>query len=329
MALKAPSIVIDIWKAWSEFRFKAPDLEFDLIVSQSIHANSLLLRGHRPYFSSVLAQNQVNYLIDLVHPTACRLYTYDEFCQYVGEIISFLDYYSLIACIPNIWKGIIRTNPITMVIDPQYTVDTLASRPNFTRFIYWSLIEQRYPTPPVATTKLIWEWELGISISDDSWRSLYSSFKAHVKPAKLRLFQYRLYTRTLTTSVRRNKWDHIVSPLCTFCNSQPETLLHLFTECVVISRLWTCVHRMCNYFLEIDVNFDPELIMLNSYKGKSSQLINFLIVVVKQFIYASKCLQTSPDFNQCMSRIATWYNIDKYIVYDTCNTKQIKKFHHK
>ena len=67
--------------------------------------------------------------------------------------------------------------------------------------------------------------DLDIEFSDEEWWSLFPNLLKLVKPSKLRIFQYRVLTRTLTTNVRCNKWAKEIS---------------LFTIIVLKQFIYTC-----------------------------------------------------------------------------------------
>ena len=70
----------------------------------------------------------------------------------------------------------------------------------------------------------------------------------------------------------------------------------------------------------------PHLILLNNYTGKHSLIINILIVILKQYIYATKCHGNKTlDFNEFMSKVSHRYLLDKHIAYKNQRIKQFYK----
>ena len=56
--------------------------------------------------------------------------------------------------------------------------------------------------------------------------------------------------------------------------------------------------------MEVDICF-------NNYVGPKSKLINMLIVIMKQYIYSAKCLETELNYVQFMKKVFYWYQIEK------------------
>ena len=55
---------------------------------------------------------------------------------------------------------------------------------------------------------------------------------------KLRFFQYKLQLKRLNTNIDLSKWKEDQTDRCTYCQTHPETIIHLFWECEVIKSLW-------------------------------------------------------------------------------------------
>ena len=59
--------------------------------------------------------------------------------------------------------------------------------------------------------------------------------------------------------------------------------------------------------------FTPELISLNNYQGQHKTLINMMIVILKQYIYATKCLNETLSFYAFVNKLSYWYEVEKTI----------------
>ena len=64
-----------------------------------------------------------------------------------------------------------------------------------------------------------------------------------------------------------------------------------------------------------DVNITPELIILNRYRQNKNinQLVNVCILIIKQYIYSSKCMGKKLKFIEATTRIYQTYTDKKYI----------------
>ena len=109
------------------------------------------------------------------------------------------------------------------------------------------------------------------------------------------------------TNKTRNYWDKEVSPLCSFCKEQDETITHLMYDCKKTNVLWKALKKWIQYFFEIPIELPVDIVILNNYTGQQQQMINTIILVIKQYIYAAKCTGNDISFNMAMSKVHQLY----------------------
>ena len=314
--------------AWNRFSFKdsCDVTELEDILHQPLCANSVFTIGDKPILSFAPADIGCAKVIDLIKIDDNLFYSYNELKNLYGHrIYNPLTYYAIIASFPITWKNIIRMQHIEYDIDPLTKVELISkSLLSPSKYIYWEILEQKYP--PSLALKRVWEIELNRAITVDEWWHMYPNILTYIKSTKLRTFHYKVLNRALTTNVRRNKWDSAISPLCEFCNTCPETLSHLLVYCQHVEQIWVCFARFCKHLLDIEIELTEELILFNNYSGQHKSLINLLLMIVKQYIYATKCKAQELNFYTCVSKIADWYNVEKCIATKSNNVNNIRKF---
>ena len=138
--------------------------------------------------------------------------------------------------------------------------------------------------------------------------------------------QYRVLNRALTTNLYRHNWDKSISKLCTFCNDRIETLEHLLYQCYLILPLWKNLAKILNYFYQLQITINIRTALLNDYDGKNKEILNLLIVILKQHIYSEKCFQRILHFQDFMGKLSYWYLIDKCIAFEQ---NKVKNFYPK
>ena len=262
----------------------------------------------------------------MIHPTEKHFLTFEEVNNAFGYVIDYLYYCSILAAIPQRWKLEVRSNEMNFVLDPPSPLELTPLSKGFSKKVYWLLIDHSFPEND--SLRIIWCKELKIEIDPDDWWSLYPNFIAQTFLTKLRFLQYRILMKSLTTNCRCNKWKGDVSPLCTFCETEPETILHLFVYCKNIVILRKKLSAWCKYFLKVNIIFSPQVIIFNNYKGQNVQIINEFIIIMKQHIYSSKCFAKIPNFYGFVNKISYWYNVEKFIMLNR-NKKALKKFYSK
>ena len=75
--------------------------------------------------------------------------------------------------------------------------------------------------------------------------------------------------------------------------------------------MWVALERWVKYFFNIEVKLLPETIIFNMIGGKEKHMLNVMTLIMKQFIYAKKCKINKPKFQDFVSKVTQWYNIEK------------------
>ena len=89
-----------------------------------------------------------------------------------------------------------------------------------------------------------------------------------------------------------------------FCERYPETIQHLFWECSKVKKLWRALKKWLKFTLQQDVSLEFNEIIFNEYKGPQKSLIETLILVMKRYIYVTKCKAEQPRFTNFVALIS-------------------------
>ena len=65
--------------------------------------------------------------------------------------------------------------------------------------------------------------------------------------------------------------------------------------------------------------------MINDYVGPHREVINYMIIILKQYIYAKKCFGELPKFTEYMYKLSCWYKIDKLIATENDTVNKFDK----
>ena len=77
------------------------------------------------------------------------------------------------------------------------------------------------------------------------------------------------------------------SPLCSYCNEEEETLLHLFHSCLK-TTLWNKLRQYFLQFINI-LHSTPQSSILGILdNNQHSELINHLLLIFKFYIYSAR-----------------------------------------
>ena len=140
---------------------------------------------------------------------------------------------------------------------------------------------------------------------------------------KYRSFQYRLLQRGIVTNIQLKKWGMRDTDLCSFCGEEKETLLHLFCTCSQVRQLWSNVYEYIQERFGVNIqDCEPKDIILNGLIPRSKDVINFLCLVTKQYIYRQRCSQSTLHFPVLIQMFMNLENIEKYIAMKNSKERQ-------
>ena len=106
--LQQSGIWWDIWDAWSQHRFHSPQ-DKNEILNQVIWYNSHIKVLNSTIFYKQWADCGIIQIHDIYTSQHLMFLTYQEVTQLYGLGLSFLDYYTIVASVPQEWKFILRS----------------------------------------------------------------------------------------------------------------------------------------------------------------------------------------------------------------------------
>ena len=320
-SLKGNSIWLDVWEAWASLRHNKVE-DISDVLDQSLWCNSYIRTKNKPILTSPLYKIGIITLKDIVCTNTNRLCTWQELKEKweIDKDKLYLEYFKVVTALPTEWKEILRKTNRNVIENYTARIYYDMGAVKFTNKIYWELVNKN---PTIDTGKRYWEYIFNCQL-DENWCNIRQiPFKLTLL-TKLRYFQYRLLSGKLTTNYLRAKWDKDVSPLCTFCNNLDETPIHILFECEQVKIIWNNLNKWLSYMLKIKIkNFTKEQIIFNNYLGKHKEVINITILIVKQAIYATKCVKDKLNFINILSKVQNYKKIE-YLT--SLKTGQIGKY---
>ena len=140
----------------------------------------------------------------------------------------------------------------------------------------------------------------------------------NIQIVKLRDFQYRLLLNKVPTNVDLTIWKMLDNEDCTFCRTSPETIMHLFYECIFVKRLWKFFCRLCDVRPEM---ITKDQILCNNFI-QHGNVINEIGLIIKQLVYRCRCLNKNPNISMTKQEIKLIYNIQTYMCKSEAQTKK-------
>jgi hypothetical protein len=106
------------------------------------------------------------------------------------------------------------------------------------------------------------KWQTEFEMQNDTWKEVcFLNFKFSTD-TKLRWFQYRINQKILGTNTLLLKMNIKDDDSCTFCNTYPETIRHLFVDCRVSMKFWFDFKNWIKDRTNLTLTMSPKLIIL-------------------------------------------------------------------
>ena len=124
--------------------------------------------------------------------------------------------------------------------------------------------------------------------------SFFNSIYTCTRDTKLRDFQFRVLHNAVITNMKLKEWNIKDDNLCNFCNREPETLIHLLLDCDVSKQIWQYVYNFIYELSGTRIHMNKEEIMLGIIDKPFAVFFNNVHIIVKQYLYACRCLDKRP-----------------------------------
>ena len=295
----------DVLAAWCELHFVS--LEESCVNSQIIWYNTHIRIDNKPIFWEKCYCEGLIYLNQLFD-TDGKLWPHKVIQEMFG--LSQMQTNQLLTSIPTSWKKALTQNSQSKE-DPIYNEIITSSKP----------VAKLYKKLNSSTSHLHnayqkWQQHTEITIDFDDYCQLFCNVYTITNNAKLRSFQFRILHSAIVLNRHLYRWRIKKSPNCSICETK-ETMIHLFWECPQTVKLWADVKKYCSEYAPLEIcNINKENIFTNLVNPAAGHVFNFICLVVKQQIYAAKCLKTPINI------FSTTQHIEKLKRFELYKAKQ-------
>ena len=223
-------ITKDFIGSWIKFT-KTKPMNVTDVKNQCIWFNSRIKTGNNFVWNKQMFKNNICRVGQLYNEQKENWFTYEEFKQKYPQIkINYLDYNTVIRNIPKIWHRLFKITTESWYKTIEEKIETKVKK---AKFIYEIQLSEKSMDVQIRHK---WEKILDIELTDENWvKCVDQTFSVSNCP-KLRWFQFRLVNFILTTNVHRAKWNKEISPLCYYCKTEKETIMHLFINCEIVKK---------------------------------------------------------------------------------------------
>ena len=261
------------------------------------------------------------YNIDLIDPQNKNFCTFQQMKQKINTN-NFVKYYSLISNVPKCFKDHIKENTANVSLVSFNPVDNFFQRivtSTKVKFIYNDFIDNVVQLP----TEKFLKWEDLLSCDIVNWSKYFIILNKACKNSYLRNFQFKLLHRIIPTNSFLFKIKLTNTNLCTFCNSQEETLEHLFFDCPEVLQFWTAFTQQLRLYYA-DFVFDKEKVLLG-FKYETL-FINLLFIIAKNYIYKCKLNEQKPNITDLKYKIKSYHSMELYVAKKNNKVPVVERF---
>ena len=129
----------------------------------------------------------------------------------------------------------------------------------------------------------------------------YNSVITELKEVALKDFHYKINNKILVTKYFLHRIGKIDKNNCSYCYEHQETIFHLFIECAKVKQFWPQLKGWLNRNVNLTLNLDNKTILFSYHNN--NKLLSYIMVVAKQYIYKTKCLNKELSINVFITRL--------------------------
>lgn len=300
---------IQVVKAWSSYNFK-DKIDDDEIKGQFLWNNSHICIEGKPFIFMNAYRAGIRYIGDILD-TNGNIVEFEQIAIKYGSAIGWMQYFQLIHAIPTVWLDKCKTTQQNYSL---FRIDRLENMSKISNIVYSSLI---YNDSAVNTKKQKWEQKLSIEIQQREFLQIFKNIYKQTIATKYRDFQYRLIMGILPLNKRLFIWKISDTQYCTFCHKEIEDDIHFFCKCSFTIKIWNTlkeyIQRNDTAGFYAQSNWSDKNLLFSSVHPNSSNVINFLVTIVKQFLYRARCMGILPNIHMLEPEIENVYTIETNI----------------
>jgi hypothetical protein len=308
-----------VLEAWCKVHFcPIEDLsELEEQQSQIIWFNSLIRISNRPIFFGKWCDKNILHVGDLLQPTG-RMHRYEYFRNELDISTHFLQYCGLVTAIPWKFTQVMQRGVNLQDVSSIKLEQSLYLRTNF---YYQKLM------PTIQFHSRL----LDLLESNISQCEPFNVLHSCTMDRKLRNFQYKLLHMILPTNSLLKKMGIKETDLCSFCNSQKDSLIHIYSECDKLKDFWSDINDFLDTILKDDSQdlvLDKSTIVLGYCEKENwSSLVNFIILFAKHYIHCCYWTSKQPTFDVFFIKLKYHHDIELEIAMANNNLeKHIQRY---
>ena len=155
----------------------------------------------------------------------------------------------------------------------------------------------------------------------DTWKLHNQSFLSH----KLKFLQIQINNHVLPTNYTVSQYNPMTSPLCTFCQGEPEKYSHLFFDCPLVTLFYEGVKNFLDH-LALPIHFIKRFCIFGSNCSNGSSKENIILSLCRGYIWRQKAKKSNLNIEAWKQYIKFNLELQKTTLTITNNFKALADF---
>ena len=289
----------ELVEAWCRLNFICNPISFS---SMSLWYNSYIRINGNPFFYKSWFVAGVTTVSNLFDETSSRFLTFEAFKEKYTVKANFLQYHSVVTAVLNAKKN--------FVFNQTSNTEQLVGSKNFCKLAYNILIMQQASLPQRNQDKWISDFQ-AYAVEKIDWSKTYSLPFLCTRESKLRVFQFKLIHRRISTNRYLFKVGLSSSEQCSFCENTSESLLHLLWECPKTKVFWNEVIKwLGNFSCLLIKSFSPQL-CLGFVDDTTALLLHHALLIARYHIFWAKSMHHLPSLELFIRNFLTCLEVER------------------
>ena len=221
--------------------------------------------------------------------------------------VNWLEFNTMWKCFPETWLALLdQANMDTHTY--LYSNLFALSNSNRNRKVYNLFIDN-----DTSLLKYYNRWrDRGLIFGLNQYEQAFVNLYQCTKITKYRDFQYRLTLGKIILNVDLHDWGISDTPNCKLCQQEVETMSHAFFTCCKVQLLKKYLYDLCD-MAGLTADKSIEAWILGRVVEQGVHIINFVNIMIKQFIYKNRCLNLSVNIGKFENELELLHNTELYI----------------
>ena len=246
-----------------------------------------------------LNNKQILQVGDFYHNVHERPYSWEEFKNKYGVEIDFLTFeglkHAIKACITRVAPpDLDYSNCLTPRV-PMAIKIIGGTKKGCRNFYKCFTAKDKINVTKGAEDK--WRETLQTNLSLQFWEKIWKLPNESFLPNKLKFLQIQINNHVLPTNYSVSKYNPMTSPLCTFCQTEPERYNHIFFDCQEVQHFYEGVKNILDN-IAIPITFLKRFCIFGSNCSRGNSKENIILTLCRGFIWKQKAKKS--NLNICL-----------------------------